>query len=152
MKRKEWFARIQSFRLRVGPPFFLRDSRANETRARVKITLREKCDTRRSLHADVLWGFVCHAFISPSVGEKWQTNPNGRLRRGYTRRGDVSPFSRGVIFTRARVSLALLSLRENGGLLVVYQSLRFVTNHSRFALVCEKRSAPWAKSEASENI
>ena len=28
--------------------------------------------------------------------------------------------SRGVIFTRARVSLALLSLRKNGGLLVVY--------------------------------
>ena len=29
-------------------------------------------------------------------------------------------FSRGVIFTRARVSLALLSLRKNGGLFVVY--------------------------------
>ena len=29
-------------------------------------------------------------------------------------------FSRGVIFTRPRVSLALLSLRKNGGLLVVY--------------------------------
>ena len=29
-------------------------------------------------------------------------------------------FSRGVIFMRARVSLALLSLRKNGGLLVVY--------------------------------
>ena len=29
-------------------------------------------------------------------------------------------FSRGVIFTWARVSLALLSLRKNGGLLVVY--------------------------------
>ena len=28
-------------------------------------------------------------------------------------------FSRGLIFTRARVSLALLSLRKNGGLLVV---------------------------------
>ena len=34
----------------------------------------------------------------------------------------VSPFSRGVIFTRARVSLALLSLRKNGGLLVVYRN------------------------------
>ena len=32
----------------------------------------------------------------------------------------VSPFSYGVIFTRARVSLALLSLRKNGGLLLVY--------------------------------
>ena len=29
-------------------------------------------------------------------------------------------FSRGAIFTHARVSLALLSLRTNGGLLVVY--------------------------------
>ena len=29
-------------------------------------------------------------------------------------------FSRGVIFTRARVSLALLSLRKNGGLIVFY--------------------------------
>ena len=29
-------------------------------------------------------------------------------------------FSRGVIFTRARVSLALPSLKKNGGLLVVY--------------------------------
>ena len=33
-------------------------------------------------------------------------------------------FSRGVIFTRARVSLALPSLRKNGGLLVVYVSAR----------------------------
>ena len=33
-------------------------------------------------------------------------------------------FSRGVIFTRARVSLALLSQRKNGGLLVVYVSAR----------------------------
>ena len=31
----------------------------------------------------------------------------------------VSPFSRGVIFTRARVSLAPLPLRTSGGLLVV---------------------------------
>ena len=30
----------------------------------------------------------------------------------------VSPFSRGVIFTRARVSLALLSLRKNGDCIV----------------------------------
>ena len=29
--------------------------------------------------------------------------------------------SRGVIFTRARVSLALLSLSKNGGLVVVYE-------------------------------
>ena len=56
-----------------SPPFFLRDSRASETRAREKIT------------------------------------PPHR----------VSPFLQGVIFTRARVSLSLLSLRTNEGLLVV---------------------------------
>ena len=32
----------------------------------------------------------------------------------------VLPFSRGVIFFRARVLLALLSLRKNKGLLLVY--------------------------------
>ena len=67
-----------------SPPFFLGDSRAGETGARVKITPREK---RRY-----------------AAGRE----KNGRL------------FSRGVIFTGARVSLALLSLRKNGGLLVVY--------------------------------
>ena len=42
-------------------------------------------------------------------------------RRGERKMSSVSPFSRGVIFTRARVSLALLSLimRKTGGLLVV---------------------------------
>ena len=64
-------------------PFFLRDSRASETRERVKITHTRKGDTRR--------------------GERKMC----RL------------FSRGVIFTPARVSLTLLSLRKNGGLLVV---------------------------------
>ena len=34
-------------------------------------------------------------------------------------------FSRGVIFTRARVSLALLSLRKSGELLVVYEPFFF---------------------------
>ena len=33
-------------------------------------------------------------------------------------------FSRGVIFTRARLSLALLALRKNGGLLVVYNVVK----------------------------
>ena len=37
--------------------------------------------------------------------------------------------SRGVIFTRVRVSLALLSLRKNGGLLVVYDSTNFHILH-----------------------
>ena len=42
-------------------------------------------------------------------------------RKGDTRRGERKPaFSRvGLIFTRTRVSLALLSLRKTGGLLVV---------------------------------
>ena len=51
-------------------------------------------------------------------------------RKGDTRRGErkILPtacrlFSRGVIFTRARVSLPLLSLRKNGGLLVVCVSV-----------------------------
>ena len=34
---------------------------------------------------------------------------------------DCGLFSQGVIFTGARVSLALPSLRKNGGLLVVYR-------------------------------
>ena len=72
------FSRRDYSRQVDSPPFFLRDGRASETRAGVKITPREK---RR------------HAA--------------GRF------------FSPGVIFTRARVSLALLSLRKNGGLLVV---------------------------------
>ena len=37
-----------------------------------------------------------------------------------------SLFSRGVIFTRARVSLALLFLRKNGGLFVVYKMVELV--------------------------
>ena len=41
-------------------------------------------------------------------------------RKGDTRRGESRLFSRGVILRRARVSLALISLRKNGGLLVVY--------------------------------
>ena len=48
-------------------------------------------------------------------------------RKGDTRRGERKKcrlFSRGVIFTRARVSLALLSLRKNGGLLVAYDWMR----------------------------
>ena len=36
-------------------------------------------------------------------------------------------YSRGVIFTRARVSLALLSLRKNGGLHVVYFACEKIT-------------------------
>ena len=70
-----------------SPPFFLRDSRASETRACVKIT--------------------------------------------HARKGDTWLFSHGLIFMRAHVLLALLSLRKNGGLLVFYylgvQSLTLFT-------------------------
>ena len=46
-------------------------------------------------------------------------------------------FSRGVIFTRARVSLALLSLRKNGGLLVV-QTCSVLMNFEVFLLEIKK--------------
>ena len=48
-------------------------------------------------------------------------------RKGDTWRGERKKcrlFSRGVTFTRARVSLALLSLGKNGGLLVAYDWMR----------------------------
>ena len=61
-------------RLRVVP-IFLRDSRASETRARVK------------------------------------SNHTRKTRRARRR---VSPFWPGMIFNRARVSLALISLGKNG--------------------------------------
>ena len=66
----------------------MRESRARETRARVKIAPREK-------------------------------------RRHAVGREKSVAFSRvgSMIFTCARVSLALLSLRKNGGLLVVYKEL-----------------------------
>ena len=59
--------------------------------------------------------------------ERARISPHAR--KGDTRRGERKMknlpaacrlFSRGVIFTRVRVSLALLSLRKNAGLLVVY--------------------------------
>ena len=63
------------------------------------------------------------------------------VRKGDTRRGErffslpaaCLLFSREVIFTRDRVSLALLSLRNNGGLLVVY--IRLTRNTSSFGLI-----------------
>ena len=41
-------------------------------------------------------------------------------RENHPTREKVTRVTCGVIFTRARVSLALLSLRKNGALLVVY--------------------------------
>ena len=86
--------------------------------------------------------------LSPGIVERakrervWKSL---HARKGYTRRDGVSPFSRGVIFTRARVSLALLSMRKNGGLLVVClpcYRVRFVLkNHSPVEIFKE----PWYK-------
>ena len=51
-------------------------------------------------------------------------------------------FLRGVIFTRVRVSLSLLSLRKNGGLLVVYNyGTRFETLGSLSSDVFERRAS-----------
>ena len=69
--------------------------------------------------------------FSSGIVERSKREPawkSSHARTGDTRRGErkisLSPprvaFSR-VIFTRARVSLSLLSLRKNGGLLVVYR-------------------------------
>ena len=52
------------------------------------------------------------AWKSPHARKARRGGERGRVARR------VSPFSRRVIFTRAWVSLALLSLRENEGLLV----------------------------------
>ena len=47
----------------------------------------------------------------------------------HARKGDTCRlFSRGVIFTSARVSLALLSVRKNGGPLVVYTHSGVLSN------------------------
>ena len=55
-----------------------------------------------------------------------------RLRVVFSLAAACRLFSRRVIFTRARVSHALLSLRKNGGLLVVYRGF----NKSRSLAVC----------------
>ena len=47
----------------------------------------------------------------------------------HARKGDTR---RGVIFTRARVSFALLSLRKNGGLLVVYSAIHLLNNWGQY--------------------
>ena len=50
--------------------------------------------------------------------------PSGIVERAKRERAwKCRLFSRGVIFTRARVSLAVLSLRKNGGLLIVQQGV-----------------------------
>ena len=118
-------------------PFFLRDSRASETRTSVKITPREQGETRRGERkmrdyrqspsfspfywrnpigcASLIWKAIrtSHSKISTSAvrGQKLRLCLKSLIFLSPRR---VSNFSRGVIFTRARVSLAPLSLRKNG--------------------------------------
>ena len=72
--------------------------------------------------------------VSKEITRKWQ-NQRFEIPEHYfwsckqqrsTRVDTCRLFSRGVIFTRACDSLALLSLRENGGLLVVYDLLHML--------------------------
>ena len=79
------------------------------------------CLKRQSL----LFEFYVYARLRPGSERAYKIPPR---EKGETRRGEffshrlVSPFSREVIFTRTRVSLALLSLslpEEKWGLLVV---------------------------------
>ena len=74
-----------------------------------------------------------HSFVG-SLSIDYEQSPN--FPQGQqSERNACRLFSRGVIFTPARVSLALLSLRKNGGLLVVYveknQKNTEITIHSR---------------------
>ena len=92
-----------------SPPFFLRDSRASETRARVKISLR--CS--RPMHSS-------KPVVQSEGLKRLQRRQVKITPREKRRQAPCHLFSRGVIFTRALVPLALLSLRQNGGLLVVY--------------------------------
>ena len=52
----------------------------------------------------------------------WCVYSNSTWKSPHARKAACRLFSRGLIFTRARILLALLSLRKNGGLLVVYSN------------------------------
>ena len=92
----EWKGRTNLCRLRVVPHF---PSGIVERAKRKRTWKSPNAKKARRRGEREKWGTTDKAFLSP--------------RR-------ASPFSRGVIFSRARASLALLSLRENEGLLVVY--------------------------------
>ena len=67
---------------------------------------------------------VPHVFLRDSRASKTRARVKIKpreKRRHAAGREKCRLFSRGLIFTRARVLLALLSLRKNGGLLVVYK-------------------------------
>ena len=63
---------------------------------------------------------LCSPHFSSGIVEQakreraWKSPHARKARRPFLSHRRVSPFSRGMIFTRARVSLALLSLRKNG--------------------------------------
>ena len=60
-------ASYQSLQTTISPSFSLRDSRANETRVRVKIIQREKGETRRGERQirDYRQSPISHVFLSP---------------------------------------------------------------------------------------
>ena len=96
MTQLEWNGRTNICRLRVVP-YFPSGIVERAKRERTRKSPNAKKGWRRGEREK--WGTTDKAFLSPRC---------------------VSSFSRGVIFTRARASLALLSLRENDRLLVVY--------------------------------
>ena len=79
--------------------------------------------------------------------------PREKRRHSLSLHAACRLFSRGVIFTRAGVSLALLSLRKNGGLPVVYMQHTFFNislpslcdydeNHAWFHALWRRKRAP----------
>ena len=101
--------------LRVLPQFLLRNSRASETRARMKITPRKN---RR------------HA-----AGREKNEGPSC-----FSLPAECRLLSRRVIFTRASVFLALLSLRTNRELLVVQVKSAFAIHPVYNVIVSRKNS------------
>ena len=75
-----------------------------------------------------------HRMQENSKCRVYQMNMELRSKSEKRRHATCRLFSRGVIFTRARVLLALLSLRKNGGLLVVYLATSVHSNTRKFAL------------------
>ena len=69
-------------------------------------------------------------------GRAWKSPHARKARRGSISLSPlcISPFSCGVIFTRARVLLALLSLRKNRGVLEVYQIIDSLIKSMRIRL------------------
>ena len=108
--------------------------KARVIRLRVSLNVssqRESGKNTQGVHPHVFrrwwvgWGRVkIPPFVHNSIMHGWGQGYKGNF---LFRPRRVSPFSRVLIFTRARVSLALLSLRKNEGLLVVYKISKTTT-------------------------